>query len=218
MPYMTIVAVLNTKGGVGKSTLTLNLAVARALAGRDVWLIDGDRQGSSMQAIAQRATSDVLPAIAAAHYTDGPTLRAQVKQTCSKYDDILIDAGGRDSTAMRAALMLADVVLIPFLPRSVDLWAMNDMAELVAEAHSMRDGLRAYAILNSADPRGTDNADAAEAVSAFTHITYLDAPVGRRKALADAYGSGLSVLESRPRDEKAIAEITRLVDIVFTPI
>jgi chromosome partitioning protein len=212
---MTIVAVLNTKGGVGKSTLTLNLVVARALAGRDVWLVDGDRQASSMNAIAQRAASCATPTIAAAHYTDGPTLRAQVQQTKGKYDDIVIDAGGRDSTAMRAALMLADTVLIPFLPRSVDLWAMTDMAEIIGEAKSMRDGMRIFAVLNGADPRGSDNDDAAEAVSSYEHITYLNAPVGRRKAFSDAFGSGASVLEWRPRDEKAIAEITRLVDLIF---
>jgi chromosome partitioning protein len=212
---MTIVAVLNTKGGVGKTTLALNLAVARALAGRDVWLIDGDRQGSSMQAIAQRAETGSLPAIAVAHYTDGPMLRSQVQQTRDKYDDIVIDAGGRDSTAMRAALMLADVVLIPFLPRSIDIWAMADMAELVKEANSSRDGLVVYAVLNSADTRGTDNAAAAEAVAEFEHITYMDAPIGRRKALADAVGSGMSVLEWKPKDDKAITEIKRLVNITF---
>jgi len=210
-----IVGVLNTKGGVGKSTLALNLAVARALAGRDVWLIDGDRQATAMQAVAQRAESGVMPALAVAHFTDGPLLRSQVQQGTSKYDDIIIDAGGRDSTALRAALMLADVVLIPFQPRSVDIWAMGDMAELVKEAHSMRDGLKAFALLNGADPRGSDNAEAAQAVADFEHIQYLDAPIGRRKALADAMGDGLSVLESKPKDEKAINEINMLVNLVF---
>jgi chromosome partitioning protein len=210
-----IVAVLNTKGGVGKSTLALNFAVSRALAGRDVWLIDGDRQATSMQAVAQRAESGALPALSVAHFTDGPLLRAQVQQGESKYDDIIIDAGGRDSTAMRAALMLANVVVIPFLPRSVDIWAMGDMAELVKDARSMRDDLKVFAVLNSADPRGADNAAAAEAVAEFEHITYLDAPIGRRKALADAMGDGLGVAEWKPKDGKAIEEISRLVNLVF---
>lgn len=214
---MTIVAVLNTKGGVGKSTIAFNLAVVRAMAGNDVWLIDGDRQGSSMQAIAQRCEYGELPVVAAAHYTDGPTLRAQVQQTKHKYKDVVIDAGGRDSTAMRAALMLADIVLIPFLPRSIDIWAMSDMAILVKEANSMRDGLRVYAILNSADVRGSDNAAAAEAVAEFEGIEYLNAPIGRRKAFADAFGSGRSVLEWKLKDEKAMMEINRLVTCIFIP-
>lgn len=211
-----IVAVLNTKGGVGKSTISLNLAIARALAGRDVLLIDGDRQATVMQAVAQRSESGVTPAIAVAHFTDGPLLRAQVLQAKTKYDDIIIDAGGRDSTAMRAALMVADVVVIPFQPRSFDVWAVNDMAVLVEEAFSARDGLKVYAMLNGADSRGIDNKEAIEAVAELDYIEYLDAPIGRRKSVADAAGSGLSVLEWKPKDAKAVIEMQHLVQLIFT--
>jgi chromosome partitioning protein len=210
-----IVSILNTKGGVGKSTLSINIAVARALEGRDVWLIDGDRQATAMQAIAQRTEIGALPALAVAHYTDGPLLRAQVLQGKGKHDDVIIDAGGRDSTALRAALMVSDVVLIPFQPRSFDVWGVGDMSTLITEAASMRDGLTAYAILNGADPRGMDNADAAAAVAELENIKYLDVPIGRRKAIADAAGSGLSVLEWKPKDNKGIEEISRLVNTVF---
>ena len=209
-----IVSVLNTKGGVGKTTIALNLAVARALAGRDVWLVDGDRQATAMQAVAQRAEAGATPAIAVSHYPDGPLLRSQVLQQGPKFDDVVIDAGGRDSTALRAALMLSDVVLVPFQPRSFDVWGGGDMAALAQEAASMRDGLKVWAVLNGADSRGQDNKDAAEAIAELQGIQYLDAPIGRRKALADAAGSGLSVLESRA-DPKAKAEIVRLVSLVF---
>ena len=210
-----IISVLNTKGGVGKSTLSLNLAILRTMSGKDVLLIDGDRQATIMQAIAQRGTLGALPSISVAQYTDGPLLRAQVLQAKAKYDDIVIDAGGRDSTALRAALMVSDVVLIPFQPRSFDVWGVGDMAELIKEANSMRDGLMAFAVLNGADPRGSDNLAAAEAVAELKHIKYLDTPIGRRKSLADAAGSGLSVTEWKPRDLKATAEITALHNFIF---
>ena len=209
-----ILAVLNTKGGVGKTTLALNLLLARARQGRDVWFIDGDRQATASQSIAQRAEAGVQPAVAVSHYPDGPLLRSQVQQQGPKFQDIVIDAGGRDSTALRAALMLADVVIVPFQPRSYDVWGVADMAALVQEAKSMRDNLTAYAVLNSADPRGNDNAEAAAAVSEFPGLVYLNAPIGRRKAIADAAGSGLSVLETRA-DPKASAEISRLAELVF---
>jgi len=210
-----IISILNTKGGVGKSTISLNLAILRAMSGREVLLVDGDRQATIMQAIAQRTTLNVLPVISVAHYTDGPLLRAQVQQAKAKYDDIIIDAGGRDSTALRAALMVSDVVLIPFQPRSFDVWGVGDMAELIKEANSMRDGLRAFAVLNGADARGSDNTAAAEAIAELEHIQHLDTPIGRRKSLADAAGSGLSVVEWKPRDSKATTEIINLFNAAF---
>ena len=73
-----IVAVGGTKGGIGKTTLAVQLATAQACAGKRVWLIDGDRQGSAIASITNRAERPELPAIAAGHYPEGKTLRAQV--------------------------------------------------------------------------------------------------------------------------------------------
>ena len=212
-----IVTVGNTKGGVGKTTIAVNLAIARALAGREVWLIDGDRQGTAQTAISIRAEAGHLPGIACATYPDGPTLRAQVQQQASRFDDIIIDAGGRDSTALRAALVLSDVLLVPFQPRSYDVWALDDIAALVDEARSVRSGLRAIAMLNCADP-GTfsaDNMDAAAAVADVPQFEYLSTSLRRRKAFANAAGAGLSVLELKPKDDKAVAEFNQLVKALF---
>ena len=212
-----IVTVGNTKGGVGKTTIALNLAIARALAGREVWLIDGDRQGTAQTAISIRAESGQAPGIACASYPDGPTLRAQVQQQVKKFDDVIIDAGGRDSTALRAALVLSDVLLVPFLPRSFDVWALNDIAALVNEARSVRDGLRAFAVLNCADPgeNSSDNTDAAAAVSDVPAFEYLPTPLRRRKSFSNAAGAGLSVLEIKPQDSKATEELKALISAFF---
>jgi chromosome partitioning protein len=212
-----IITVGNTKGGVGKTTLAVNLAIVRALAGRDVWLIDGDRQGTAQTAISIRADGGHEPGIACSSYPDGPTLRAQVQQQGKKYQDIVIDAGGRDSTALRAALVLSDVLVVPFLPRSFDVWALNDIAGLVDEARSVRDGLRCYAVLNCADPgeHSTDNIEAAGAVTEVPQFEYLDTPLRRRKSFANAAGQGLSVLELKPSDRKAVDELNALVSALF---
>lgn len=212
-----IVTVGNTKGGVGKTTLALNLAIARARAGRDVWLVDGDRQGTALTAVAVRANAGRQPSIACASYPDGGTLRTQVQLQAPKYDDVVIDAGGRDSTSLRAALILSDVLLVPLQPRSYDVWALDDIAHLVDEARAVRDGLRALAVLNFADPgeRSRDNAEAAAAAGEVQQFSYLDTPIRRRKAFASAAGAGLSVLESIPRDRQAIEELQTLVLHVF---
>ena len=212
-----ILTVGNTKGGVGKTTLAVNLAIARALVGREVWLIDGDRQGTAQTAISIRADAGHTPGIACATYPDGPTLRTQVQQQAAKFDDIIIDAGGRDSTALRAALVLSDVLLVPFQPRSYDVWALNDIAALVDEARSVRDGLRAFAILNCADAGefSIDNIEAAAAVADVPQFEYLATPIRRRKAFANAAGQGLSVIELKPTDKKAVEEMNSLVSTLF---
>ncbi|GAA4522379.1 AAA family ATPase [Chelativorans composti] len=185
-----------------------------------MWLVDGDRQGTAAAAIAARAEAGKQPGIACAQYPDGPTLRAQVQQQRDKWGDIIIDVGGRDSTALRAALILADVLVVPFAPRSYDVWALDDMAALVDEARSVRDGLRAFAVMNQADPgeNSTDNADAVAAVAEVPQFTYLPTPIRRRKAFSNASGAGLSVAEMTPRDPKAVAEIKALATSLFNPV
>jgi chromosome partitioning protein len=211
-----IVTVGHTKGGVGKTTLAVQMALSRALAGRDVLLVDGDRQASSQNSMAIRAEAGRLPRLSCVNFPDGKILQEQVQRQAAKYDDVVIDAGGHDSTALRAALALSDLLVIPFGPRSVDVWALADIATLVDQARSFRDGLRAYAVLNSADPgSSSDNTDAAAALADFPGLELIDAPVRRRKALANAIGLGLSVEELAPRDPKACSEIAMLVSCIF---
>lgn len=210
-----IVTVGNTKGGVGKTTLALNIAIRRASAGKDVWLVDGDRQGTAQTAIALRAEAGRKPALACSSYPDGVQLRSQVLQQRGKFEEVVIDVGGRDSSALRAALVITDIVVIPFQPRSYDVWALADIAHLVNEAQAMRDGLKAYAVLNCADPAGSDNREAAEAVAEHRELIYLDAPLHRRKAYANAAGAGLCVSELKVADLKANAELSYLIRQLF---
>jgi chromosome partitioning protein len=213
-----ILAVGNTKGGVGKTTIAVNLAIMRAIAGRDVWLIDGDSQGTAQTAIRIRFDDGRQPGIACSAYSEGSILRAQLKLQGGKFEDIVIDVGARDSTALRAALMLADVLLIPFQPRSFDVWALSDIVSLIKDTSSMRDGLRCYAILNMADPTNTsDNIEAAETVKDFPQLTYLPTVLRRRKSFANAAGAGLCVFELSPRDKdiKACDEMKALYEAVF---
>jgi chromosome partitioning protein len=109
------------------------------------------------------------------------------------------------------------VLLVPFQPRSYDVWALNDIAALVDEARSVRDGLRAFAVLNCADAgeHSTDNTEAAAAVADLPQFEYLPSPLRRRKAFANAAGAGLSVLEIKPQDVKASEELKNLVSALF---
>ncbi len=208
-----IIAVVNTKGGVGKSTVSLQLAIGLSLNGARVWLVDGDRQETAISAITLRAESG-RPPLAASAYSNGATLRAQVTAQAAGFDHVVIDAGGRDSSALRAALTVADVALIPFVPRSFDVWAVKDIAELIDEARAVHD-LKALAFMNLADVSGPDNRDAAAALREFTTFDLLEYRLTRRKAFANAAAAGLHVDEMPRRDSAACAEAERLLDAVL---
>lgn len=203
------------KGGSGKTTVATNLAVMRALGGADVLLIDADDQETSFDFTVlrnERRESD-------AGYTciklTGAALRTETLRLSEKYQDILIDTGGRDTTSQRAALSIADVLLVPFVPRSFDVWTLEKVARVVGEVRALNTKLVAYAFLNRADPRGQDNEEAAAVIRETEALTFLDAPLGTRKAFANAGAIGLSVSELIPNDPKATGEITTLFERLF---
>jgi chromosome partitioning protein len=206
-----ILTVGSTKGGVGKSTLAVQLAITWARAGRDVLLVDGDRQGSVQKFIAFRTEAGRQPPVVCIQYADGRVLRDQVRLQVPRYQDVVIDAGGHDSTTLRAALLLSDAVLVPFLPRTVDVLALGDMAALIEEARGVRDGLLEMGVLNIADPGvSSDNADAEAALADLPQLVGLQSSITRRKAFPNAAGFGLSVEELTPSDPKACAELAAL--------
>lgn len=209
-----ILVVGNTKGGVGKTTLAVNLAVARALAGRDLLLVDGDEQGTALT-FTQLRTEGLGEAGYTAVSLTGAALRSQVRQLAPKYDDIIIDVGGRDTGSLRAALTVADTLLVPVQPRSFDVWALDQVATLVAEAREINEGLRAVAILNGADPQGGDNEAALQMIRDIEGIEVLPTSIVRRKAFPNAAAEGRGVLEQSPRDAKAVDELTALINAVF---
>lgn len=191
--------------------MALQLAISWARAGRDVLLVDGDAQGSAQKAVASRAKSGRQPPLACVQYADGRVLRDQVRLLTPRYSDLVIDAGGHDSTTLRAALILSDAVLIPYPPRTMDVWALADWAKLVEEARAVRDGVVALAVLNIADPGvSSDNADAMAALADLPQLVGLKASITRRKAFPNAAGFGLSVEETTPRDPKACEELAVL--------
>ena len=207
-----ILVVGNVKGGVGKTTLAVNLAISLSLAGRDILLIDGDEQGTAAAFTELRSAEKGTPG-----YTSvtlhGAAIRTQARQLAPKYSDIVIDVGGRDTGSLRAALTVADIVLIPVKPRSFDIWGVDQTADLIKEAREVNDTLRAYAVLNEADAQGKDNAAALEALGEIEGIELAPTQIVRRKAFPNAAASGLSVLEHD--DSKARQELTQLTQFLF---
>ena len=208
-----ILAVGNVKGGVGKTTLAINLTIALARAKRDVLLIDGDEQSTALAFTDLRTNQREGPPGYTAVALHGANLRTQARQLARKYSDIIIDVGGRDTGSLRAALTVAEMVLIPVKPRSFDLWGVDQTADLVREAHEVNERLRAVVVLNEADAQGRDNEEATKSLREVQDVEIAPLLIGRRKAFPNAASAGLSVLEWN--DHKAIDEFGALTTYLF---
>ena len=209
-----ILTVGNTKGGTGKTTVAINLAILRALAGKDVLLVDGDEQGSA-GLFSQLRAEELGQCGYTAVSLHGAAVRTQVRQLAQKYHDIVIDVGGRDTGSLRAALTVSDVMLVPVQPRTFDVWALDQVSALVKEAREINSNLWAVAFLNAADAQGRDNAEARSAMAEVDGVETADVVLIRRKAYPNAAALGRGIVEAQPQDPKAVQELTNLAAIAF---
>jgi len=213
-----IVACGGIKGGVGKTTIAVHLAVLAAMAGREVLLIDGDSQGSATDFTAIRREVRGGDAGYTSVQLTGTAIRAEGMRLAPKYDEIIIDVAGHDSTGQRAALAMSDIVVLPFLPGSFDIWGLEKTILLLEEAQAYNSNLKALALLNRADPFNKDNIAAIDTVGDIGNLHILDSRIGNRKAFRTATGQGLIVSELKPCDDKAVSEIKKLFSEIFTDI
>lgn len=212
-----IISIGGTKGGTGKTTLAINLAIMRSLSGRDVLLIDADEQGSSSSFTSLRNSQRREGSGFACIRLLEQEVADQISGLRDKYDDIVIDAGGRDTDSHKYALGVANMAILPFRPQSFDVWELAKASKIVHLIRPANRELKVYAILNQADAVGHDNQVAAEFASEITNIRYFPHPVVSRKAFGRASGNGLSVVEltGRFKDPKARREMFPLYELTF---
>lgn len=200
------------KGGTGKTTLATNLATMLTRAGRDVLLVDADDQPTSTLFTAKRAETLGKSDYAAIRLREMDVF-TQVQNMRDRFDDIIIDTGGRDTKSQRSALAVTDTYILPFRPRSFDVWTIQDVVNVITEIRVIRPNIKALAVLSQTDSKGSEREDVRRLFlddESIRHtLTFLDTPIGNRKSFANAASEGLSVVELKPRDPKAVEEIER---------
>ena len=210
-----IVVVGGIKGGSGKTTIATNLAIMRALDGSDVLLIDADDQETASDFTMLRNERAQAEATYTSIKLTGQAVRTETLRLADKYADVVIDTGGRDTTSQRAALTVADVLLVPFVPRSFDVWTLEKVGDLVREMRVANPDLKAYVFINRADPSGRDNDEAADVLQETEGLEFIRTAIGTRKAFGNAAAQGLAVSELKPQDAKASQEMQTLYRYLY---
>ena len=214
---MGIVLIGGEKGGTGKTTLATNISAMLALQGKDVLLLDTDRQGTASFWATVREETEIefrIPCV----QKFGKGLPSQVRDLAERYDEIVIDAGGRDSMELRYSLGVCDRAYIPVQPFQFDIWTLRQMDELVEIAQGLNENLQAFIVLNrvSTNPSVREDQETLAFLreEGFEHLGLISSVLRDRIAFRKSARDGLSVVEWK-HDKKAAEEMNQLFREVY---
>ncbi|MWV76097.1 plasmid segregation oscillating ATPase ParF [Rathayibacter rathayi NCPPB 2980 = VKM Ac-1601] len=207
---MDVIAVLNQKGGAGKTTIATHLARAYQLEGMNTILVDSDPQGSSRDWAAASQGNPVMTV-----GIDRPTLERDVRRLAA--DMIIIDGAPQASDLAVSATKAASFVLIPVQPSPYDIWAASDLVELVKQRADITEGkLRAAFVISRAIPGTTLSRDISDALAGY-ELPVLTTRIHQRQDYPKTAAHGLTVLDQR-RNAAAAEEVRTLAAEVLSTL
>lgn len=205
-----VIAVINQKGGTGKTTLALNLAAGLARRAPTA-IVDADPQRSISQWIAMGGNENALPRVTQV----GDSAAAVISHLKKNHRYVVVDCPPAvQGAAIEEIMASADRVLIPVLPSPLDLWASVEMAALVTEARKKSRALQAWLVLNQVETRNALSRVMQQAVAEFD-VPLLQASLQRRAAYRSAAVEGVSVYGLGSRGQQAVADIETIIEEVL---
>src|SRR4029453_18233178 len=149
-----VVAVVNQKGGSGKTTLTMQLAGTLAKRGIKVLVVDADSQGTATRWSSSAPEDTPFPAAVVGLSAAGNKVHREVAKFTDDYALIMIDCPPAvESPVPQSALLIADLALVPIIPSPPDLWAAVGIRQLIETLNTINEDLQARLVINNLEPR-----------------------------------------------------------------
>jgi chromosome partitioning protein len=211
-----IIVVGGTKGGTGKSTIVTNLVAIDVGKGHDAILVDSDKQGSAAawSEVRDQSGSDIPRVPTIQKYGKG--LINELKEFARKYQNVFVDAGGYDSEELRAAIVAADLLLIPIRPAQFDVWTLPKIIQIAQQSQIYNPKLQFFFVVNGAhtSPNVKDADDVLELLG--DEVAVCKSVLHHRRAYTKAPMQGMAVTEmGKERDPKAVDEMMSLYEEVI---
>lgn len=200
---MHVIAVLNQKGGSGKTTIATHLARALQLEGKEVLLVDSDPQGSARDWAAVREDQPVTVV-----GIDRPTIGRDLKSV-ARQEFVVIDGAPQAADLAVSAIKAADFILIPVQPSPYDIWATAELVDLVKQRIEVTDGALQAAFVVSRAIKGTRIGSEVAAALHGYDLPVLESRITQRVSYPGTAAAGTTVLDSEPNGDAA-AEIRAL--------
>lgn len=208
-----VITLTNQKGGVGKTTMSLHLAAQLHMMGYKTKLIDTDPQGTSLDWLEVRDTQghDVLFELEA---WPKDTIHKHIERKAQGFEFVIIDVPPLATKHARAAIGIADLVLVPLAASPADLWALDTTIELIEEAQIYNEHIQAAFLLNGIDPRENLSDEIYGALADYDSVPILKSVVCRRAEFKKTLKTGQVAQETSARS-KATKEIKALANEII---
>lgn len=204
-----IIAILNQKGGVGKTTIATNLGVALLKQNKKVLLVDSDPQGS-LRDWNEANEGKIINVIG----LDRETIAKDIEGVKQGYDIVIIDGAPQSSKLAGASIKAADIVIIPVTPSPYDVWACADLVEIIKARQEVTNGYPLCYFLISRARKGTTLGDEVRSALSEYNIPILTAFTTHREVYAKTASDGLTVVNNGKAIE-ATNEITSLANEIL---
>ena len=201
-----IIGVLNQKGGVGKTTLSIGIAAELARQGARVLLIDADPQGSSLDWAAAREGAALFSIVGLPR----ATIHKEIENLKQNYDHVVIDGPPRVTDLARSAIMASDIVVIPVQPSPYDIWAADDVVKLIAEAMVYKENLKSCFVINRKIVNTAIGRDVADVLGSYD-LAVLNSTIAQRVIFAESAAQGKAIFEV-DKDSPAVGEVEAVVN------